>query len=724
MRTAPADEADRTRTAEVDPESREWRLLHDRFPVPPEHTALVDDLLALHTPRQLVALHAILERIDAELRAPAVEAALRLAFLEALLPSTRLAAIAGKPTALRIANGRVQPTTAGQWRERNAWLAFEDGLKLVRGFVQRLDSGSTGLVQARFRDDLRGLGEQPNSVMVRVASAAVIEIIAAEAAKHGNQAGPRIRLVAGQLPPQPTPERLALGYFATGWVLGANAAASLPIDAMLGDRAPGPDDDARRIEAQLGAATGLIARESRAVLLLDEGGSTNLAAAAIGAVGAGYRVTAARLDPGPDGTGVLELVPPGGNVPGGPRTRANQALPPLPGGAGDPNYVPGRGLFAPPERLDAHRFSRRGRSGGRHRPRRRCAAGARRARHRGAAHRRAARRPRPRRPPAAVRPRARRARAGRGRRPHARARADGGPAPGDHPRRPRRIRRLGRPTGRRLEQVEPGNWWLADREDRAHAALPLADRVEWAVFSLLSTGGPITRAGLVERITAMFPGPDQPDEALILACLDSYGAPDAPEGRLATHEDLNRRGAEQTELLALLTETGHRLGFRVWLGPKEQARAHRGGRLQDLLDERELEGNLTGLTRASDADLENVACIWYVRHRVTFLFEVEWTAMLGEPILRRHARIASHDRLVRFLAVAPERSELVRAKLERSILLRRAIEAGNWHILKWNHLRDFAALDDPHVDDLEPYLGIDAPIETGRLQIPLFATPG
>ena len=55
---------------------------------------------------------------------------------------------------------------------------------------------------------------------------------------------------------------------------------------------------------------------------------------------------------------------------------------------------------------------------------------------------------------------------------------------------------------------------------------------------------------------------------------------------------------------------------------------------------------------------------------MTFLFEVEWTAMLGEPILRRHARIASHDRLVRFLAIAPERSELVRAKLERSILLR------------------------------------------------------
>ena len=35
LRTAPADESDRSRAAEVDPESRAWRMLHDRFPVPP-----------------------------------------------------------------------------------------------------------------------------------------------------------------------------------------------------------------------------------------------------------------------------------------------------------------------------------------------------------------------------------------------------------------------------------------------------------------------------------------------------------------------------------------------------------------------------------------------------------------------------------------------------------------------------------------------------------------
>ena len=65
--------------------------------------------------------------------------------------------------------------------------------------------------------------------------------------------------------------------------------------------------------------------------------------------------------------------------------------------------------------------------------------------------------------------------------------------------------------------------------------------------------------------------------------------------------------------------------------------------------------------------------------------------MLGEPLLRRHARIPPDESLVRFLVIAPERTELVRYKLERSPLLRAAIDDGGWHIIKSDHLRTFLA---------------------------------
>jgi hypothetical protein len=109
--------------------------------------------------------------------------------------------------------------------------------------------------------------------------------------------------------------------------------------------------------------------------------------------------------------------------------------------------------------------------------------------------------------------------------------------------------------------------------------------------------------------------------------------------------------------------------------------------------------------------------------RATFLFEVEWTAMIGETLLRRHARIPASDEVVRFLVVPAERTALVRYKLERSPLLRTAMEQGNWHILKWSHVRDFLAADPLTLDALEPYLGLDPAAERrDGQQLPLFVS--
>ncbi len=94
--------------------------------------------------------------------------------------------------------------------------------------------------------------------------------------------------------------------------------------------------------------------------------------------------------------------------------------------------------------------------------------------------------------------------------------------------------------------------------------------------------------------------------------------------------------------------------------------------------------------------------------------------MLAEPILRRHARIPADPSLIRFLVVAPERAELVRYKLERSPLLRAALDEGTWHIIKSGHLRTFLARDPLDLADLEPYLGLDPLIERTGEQLPLF----
>jgi hypothetical protein len=243
--------------------------------------------------------------------------------------------------------------------------------------------------------------------------------------------------------------------------------------------------------------------------------------------------------------------------------------------------------------------------------------------------------------------------------------------------------------------------------------------VEWAVFSLLSTAGPVAEAAFLQRIAGIFSGPDLPDEALVRACLQSYRSRASTADRMVTTDDLLRRAHDHTEMIATLAEGGHRLGLPVWIGRREQARRLGVGRLGDLMDARERQVPLAHLSRAVE-DIAEVDCVWYIRRKLALLFEVEWTAMLGEPMLRRNARIPQEEGMVRFLVIAPERTELVRHKLERSPLLREAFDRDNWHVIKWNHLRSFLARDEIDLDALEPYLGLDPLVERSGEQLGLF----
>ena len=75
---------------------------------------------------------------------------------------------------------------------------------------------------------------------------------------------------------------------------------------------------------------------------------------------------------------------------------------------------------------------------------------------------------------------------------------------------------------------------------------------------------------------------------------------------------------------------------------------------------------------------------------------------------------------MRFLVVPPERTALIRMKLERSPVLRSALTEGNWHIIKSSHLRTWLASDPLELMALEPFLGLDAQADRGGDQLPLF----
>ena len=616
----------------------------------------------------------------------------------------------------------------------------------MRGFVQALDTGPLAAVQARLVDRLDGLVDGPPMISLRVAAPDALERLAEEGAALAPADRARVRLVLGQLPVEWTPPRLAEAYVLAGWCLGSEAARLLPLEPLF-DAAARPPSRAALLRAGLEAVAPALAADGRAVLLLEPDGPPGLAGAALAAATAGWRVVDARLaEPAPGRAAASSSSPrragwdPGrgrGRIarwprrPAAPATRGRSPVGassgrPRPSMAGSlPRRRPGQ---SPRRRWPS---SRRAAS----RPSAIASSGRSSSPWTAAASSTALRRRRPSR---------RRFRGRRPRRPvRSSRRTFRTPGPAPRPRAPPRPRTPGpaprppgaaatrallelidgemlRPDQRRLAPSDEGRLWLADPHDEADAAAPLADRLEWAVFSLLGTEAAASEAALREGIGAMFAGSDTPDPWLVDACLKSYAEPGIGRPRLAAVDHLQRRTEEHTATIALLADLGHALGLHVYIAPREQGRRTAGRLLAARLAPDERGPGLSFLGRAGADAVELVDCLWYARPRFAFLFEVEWTAMLGEPVLQRGRQIAPDDRIVRFLVIVPERSELLRAKLRHSPVLRRAMDEGNWHILRADALRRFAALPAPSLEDLQPYLGLDPAADSPGDQLPLF----
>lgn len=805
-RSGPLDAEDR-RLAERPMSSGPRQALRTRFPTPHagEDFELPEQLLDLYTPRTLAAIGALVERLDGDLRAAPIRAALRLSLLHVLLPASRLNSYPGRMASLRVTSGRLRRLGARQWRERNPWRLFEEGCRHVRSFIQRLEGAPGGTIQARLGEDLRSLVDGSANVVIRTGSA--------NRSQHAHGL-PRdrpvvpdsvdplhpVRLVLTQPPLRWSNENLAFAYLATSIVLGPEAAAGLPLEGLFGPPPAGEWGlDAAAFHRGLRAVRPILAPDADVVLLLEQGPPAALVAGVLGGVGAGYRLSDALLTEAGESIGGTVEFTHGADRPGAGGAHG-EAMPAA--GFDEPldlaevdravsdlaaGVLAARGEPASFGRLLGEVLIGLDRTGHLRRligPRTFAATEAQAAPAAGAVPTRGptSNGHRPAEPlplasvraagasPAGIRSVARLAAA-----PAAEERrtetvaiaTSAGPAAGTTDLTGSRrgtatadepdtsgpdLTAEGRPSGAdgtgaetlaagervrllleivldelrredhpRLVEIEPGRWWLRNPSDIAAARLPLADRLEWSVFSLLSTSRGISEEAFFQRIASMFARHDTPDDELVRSCLESYRAPDAPADALSTNDDLVARYEEHGTLIGMLAEYGHRLGLRCWIGRREQRRRYGNGVLGDLLTDLEQRAYLPLVAPGSADALDSTDCIWYLRgHKATFLFEVEWTAMIAEALLRRGPRIDTTDTTVRFLVIVPERTELVRLKIARSPLLRAAMDEGNWHILKANHLRRLHEAEGADLARLGTLLGLDPEIEQAGEQLPLF----
>jgi len=660
--------------------SPQYVELRARFPVLDGRDELVEELLDLYTPRNLYALHAIGTKIESELRDSGAVAAMKLALAACLLPASRLNGYPGRVASLRISGGHVRQPASRHQREVNVWRAFEEAFRDVRAAVAAMPRETR---HARFAADygeLGGMGAQ-NVLWLRARAAVVSQYLPAEG----------IDFVVAAPPPSPSIDELSYEYLATSWVLGRDAAETLRLEPIFGGGSQPAGAEATALRHGLSSAAAALKPGGWCSLLLETPDADRLLMVAVAAVAAGLElVDVIHRESVRSGDGVvLHLRKPSAED----RLRRAVAPSPLRLGA-ERGHLTYPELAAGIARAAVALLRDRGEPAGLLRV---AAAVVTELARGGLLLRLAATRP---------------------------PDDDGGEGDrldgGGHQLLASLVReelwRDDHPTLVRIGDERAPQWWLREPEV---AERPLADRVEWATWSILSTAGRIDEAGFFDRVYRLFPGLQAPDEELVRACLAAYAAP-GERGSVATGDDLAQRTEDHARIVATVVEYGHRLGLRAWIASREHDRTVDGRRLIDLLAEDERRVYLPLVIRAPTDALGGVDALWYVRGKLAFLFEVEWTAMVGDAVLRRGRAIPIGDQQARFLVIPAERGELLRLKLERSPWLRDEMERQNWHVLKWQHLEGLAARPGASLDRLEPILGLDPLIERGGEQLTIF----
>jgi hypothetical protein len=662
-----------------------YQQLRDRFPVLDGRSELLDELLELYTPRNLYALQTIANKIEAEFRDQPLAAIFRLALAACLLPASRLNGYPGRVASLRISGGHVRQPASRHQREVNVWRLFESAVADVRTAIAALGRERR---PARFAADLEELGGvgAANVLWIRSRPAVIGQYLPPDG----------VDMVLGSLAAPPSVDELSFEYLATAWLLGREAAETLRLEPLFGT-APARSDgaEATALRHAVASAAGALKPDGWFTIIIDGADPDLLLSTSAAGAAAGLElVDVIHRESRRTGDGLqLHFRKPSAED----RLRSAVQAKPLRLGAED-GHLTYPELAEAIERSAVALLRERGEPAG---ATRLTAALVLELQRTGLLRRVAQARSGGDEPPREDEPG---------------TRIDGGG--------PILLANLLREELERADHrslVKLGDadrplWWLREPE---LAEAPLADRVEWATFSVLATAGRLDEASFLQRIYALFPGLESPDEELVRACLGAY-ATIGEHGRLRPLDELARRLDDHARLIGMLVDYGHRLGLRAWVSKREQDRSFAGRTLGDRLADDERRAYLPLIVRAPSDALSSVDAMWYVRGKLALLFEVEWTAMLGEAVLRRGRQIPVSEQQVRFILIPAERADLVRLKLERSPWLRAEVERQNWHFLKWQHFQTLFRREGASLDWLEPMLGLDPLIERGGQQLTMF----
>ena len=179
-----------------------------------------------------------------------------------------------------------------------------------------------------------------------------------------------------------------------------------------------------------------------------------------------------------------------------------------------------------------------------------------------------------------------------------------------------------------------GNFWWFENPTE-HIKRPdkkLTDRVEDTIISLLRTRGSISFDEVLGKIFVDYPNGLTPDIKSIDQILKKYANKSGGKWVYKGGET-ERDFTEHTEILYFLASIGKKVGYKIYIGKREQSEVYNGRRLSEYCDITKLDKLY--VDRIQRKRIQMIDMVWINNHnRVEYAFEVENTTNFTSGIQR------------------------------------------------------------------------------------------
>lgn len=225
-------------------------------------------------------------------------------------------------------------------------------------------------------------------------------------------------------------------------------------------------------------------------------------------------------------------------------------------------------------------------------------------------------------------------------------------------------------------------WWLKEPEKYIKYDIPLSERVEETVYRELLSKGKVTFTQVWDAISTKFPNSLTSDSSKIMDALVQY-ARKVPGGYWMLKPEYYARESQHNEVLALLAEAGKGLGFKIWIGKKEQSEYADGlighKKLSEYVD-----AKLDNITNAENKKaIQGIDLLWIKGNKIISSFEVEFSTSMTSGLVRG----SNIDSAVsKYLVIPEEREEQFRRK-QKSPMFAERFEQDNWNLLFFDSIR-------------------------------------